>query len=101
MGRSLRRVGSLPRSVPIGIAICLLSMTAKDKLRYQWGHSWADFPLSSSSSEKKEKSPRFFFRGHSFREKEPCSWVTQNHFLTIYFPKGLKYSCSLIKLSYF
>merc|ERR1712030_165801 len=35
----------------------LLSMTAEDKLRYQWGHSWADFPLSSSSSE----NPKSFF----------------------------------------
>merc|ERR1712055_1141077 len=46
----------------------LLSMTAKDKLRYQWGHSWADFPLSSSSSEKREISSFFFSRTFLSRE---------------------------------
>ena len=45
----------------------LLSMTAKDKLRYQWGHSWADFPLSSSSSEKREICS-FFSRTFLSRE---------------------------------
>ena len=57
----------------------LLSMTAKDNLRHQWGDTPGQTSHSPRAPQKEEKSPRFF-RGDSPQEWKPCSWATQNHF---------------------